>query len=235
VHAARSYQQGDYADCERILKHATKSNRLSFADRFLLSSCAATIEGRSPRLTADWQIKLMARFTRTYFAPTLEAVDERHFRVSGHYIVSLERHPSLAELLHYLLLKSNFSADAAEIQAHVWKQSLQAQGWQQKIRNTIMRLRDFFPYTIAPLIVHGDKVALFADAIGIQAARREGIKTEEEVLRLLKDSPMSSTQLSRRLNISTATAKRILKRLSDDAEIQAVKQGRNVFYTAEAN
>src|SRR5690606_24954894 len=130
---ACAYQEGAFADCERILKQAMKSNRLGFADRFLLSSCVATIEGRSPRLTADWQIQLMARFTRTYFAPTLEAIDERHFRVSEHYIVSLERHPSLAELLHYLLLKSNFSADASEIQAQVWKQSLQAQGWQQKI------------------------------------------------------------------------------------------------------
>jgi len=42
---------------------------------------------------------------------------------------------------------------------------------------------------------------------------------------------MSSTDLARRLNISSATTKRILKRLADEQAIQAVKQGRNVFYT----
>jgi hypothetical protein len=175
---------------------------------------------------------MMARYTRTYFAPTLEAVDERHFRVSDHYTVSLERHPSLAELLHYLLLKPNFSASTAEIQTHVWKQSLQTQGWQQKIRNTIMRLRDFFPYTIAPIIVHSDNISLFKDALTIHPPRPTGIGTEEEIVRLLADSPMSSIELARRLKISSATTKRILKRLTDDQTIHPIKQGRNVFYSA---
>lgn len=232
IHAARAYQLGDFAECERILRQALKSSRQSFADRFVLSGWVATIEGRSSRLTADWQAQMLARYTRTYFAPTLEAVDERHFRVSDHYMVSLERHPSLAELLHYLLLKSSFGADAAEIQTQVWKQSLATQGWQQKIRNTIMRLRDFFPYTIAPIIVHADSISLFKEAITIIPTRREGLNTDEEIVRLLRHNPMSSLELAKRLKISAATAKRVLKRLSDEHAVQATKQGRNVFYRA---
>lgn len=233
IHAARAYQQGDFPGTERILRLALKGTRQSFADKFVLSGWVATIEGRSSRLTADWQTNMVARFTRTYFAPTLEAIDERSFRVSGHYIVSLERHPSLAELLHYLLMKSNFSASTAEIQTHVWKQSLHSQGWQQKIRNTIMRLRDFFPYTIAPVIVHADNISLFKDALFIQPSRQIGLKPEDEILRLLADAPMSSGQLSERLKISVATTKRILKRLTDERGIHAVKEGRNVFYRVE--
>ncbi len=232
IHAARAYQLGDFAETDRILRQAMKSTRLSFADKFVLSGWVATIEGRSSRLTAEWQTHMMARYTRTYFAPTLEAIDERHFRVSDHYTVSLERHPSLAELLHYLLLKPNFSASTAEIQTHVWKQSLQTQGWQQKIRNTIMRLRDFFPYTIAPIIVHADQISLFKDALTIHPPRPTGIGTEEEIVRLLADSPMSSTELARRLKISSATTKRILKRLTDEHTIHPIKQGRNVYYSA---
>lgn len=232
IHAARAYQLGDFPECERLLRQALKSPRQSFADRFVLSGWVATVDGRSPRLTADWQAQMMARFTRTYFAPTLEAVDERHFRVSDHYIISLERHPALAELLHYLLLKSNFGADAAEIQTQVWKQSLATQGWQQKIRNTIMRLRDFFPYTIAPIIVHADSISLFKEAITIVPTRREGLNTDEEIVRLLRHSPMSSLELAKRLKISAATAKRVLKRLSDEHTVLATKQGRNVFYRA---
>lgn len=232
VHAACAYQAGEFEECERILRLALKGPRLSFPDKFVLNGWLATIEGRSSRLTADWQTHMMARATRTFFAPTLEAVDERHFRVSDHYVVSLERHPSLAELLHYLMLKSNFSASTAEIQTHVWKQSLQSQGWQQKIRNTIMRLRDFFPHTIAPIIVHADQIQLFREAIAIRPPRSEGLDTEQEILRLLHDAPMSSVQLSQRLKISTATTKRILKRLAEEREILAVKDGRHVFYKA---
>ncbi len=232
VHAGCAYQAGAFAECERVLRLAQKGPRLSFPDKFVLSGWLATIEGRSSRLTADWQTHMMARATRTFFAPTLEAIDERHFKVSDHYVVSLERHPSLAELLHYLMLKSNFSASTAEIQTHVWKQSLQSQGWQQKIRNTIMRLRDFFPHTIAPIIVHADQIQLFQEAIVIRPPRSEGLDTEQEILRLLHDAPMSSVQLSQRLKISTATTKRILKRLADVREITAVKDGRNVFYKA---
>ena len=39
-------------------------------------------------------------------------------------------------------------------------------GWQQKIRNSIMRIRTLFPYTIAPLIVHmKNEIRLFHEAI----------------------------------------------------------------------
>ena len=236
LHAGRAYQTGDFTECVRILRLVGRSSRLSFIDRFVLSGWIATIEGRSSRLTSDWQGQVLARATRIYFAPTLEAIDDRHFRVSGHYNVSLERHPSLAELLHYLMLKSNYSASTAEIQTEVWKQSLQTQGWQQKIRNTIMRLRDFFPQTMAPIIVHAEQISLFKEAISVQPRRREGLDTEQEVLRLLKDSPMSSDQLSKRLHISAATIKRILKRLSDEKVIEPMKSGRNVSYRpAEAS
>lgn len=232
--AARAYQSGAFEECERCLRQAQKSARQSFADRFVLAAWIATIEGRSSRLTADWQAHLIARWTRTYFAPLLEATDERTFRVSGHYVISLERHPSLAELLNYLLLKPSYAATTAEIQTSVWKQSLATQGWQQKIRNTIMRLRDFFPYTMAPIILHQDDVTLFSEAISVQPARCEGLATDAEILRLLAEARMSSDQLAKRLKISSATTKRILKRLVEEQTIRTIKQGRNVFYQAEA-
>lgn len=232
IHAARNYQLGNFSEVDKLLRQAQKAPRQSFADRFVLSAWIATIEGRSSRLTVDWQCQMLARYTRVFFAPTLESIDDRHFKVSGHYLVSLERHPSLADLLHYLLLKPNYSASTAEIQTSVWKQSLATQGWQQKIRNTIMRLRDFFPQTIAPIIVHQDDVSLFKDAIAIHPSRREGLDTNAEILRLLTEARMSSTQLSRRLKISTATTKRILKRLTEENAIRTVKEGRNVFYQA---
>ena len=233
IHAARAYQRGDFDESVRLLKVAGKNPRLSYVEKFCVECSLATIEGKSPRLVATWQHRLLARFTRTFFAPTFEAIDERNFRVSTHYVVSLERHPAIAELLQYLLSRTNFSATPSEIQTQVWKQSVNAQGWHQKIRNTIMRLRDFLPYSIAPLVLHSDNsISLFGSAVKIRGIRAAGVRAENEVLRLLHDAPMSSVQLSTRLQISAATTKRILKKLAEKDEIRSIKEGRNIVYCA---
>jgi tetratricopeptide (TPR) repeat protein len=234
IQAAVAYQTGDFAGVEKIFKRAAKGTRQSFHDKFLIQCCIATIEGRSPRLTADWQAKLMARFTRTYFAPTLARTGPKQFQVSEHFNVNLERYPALADLLNYLLLRNNFSASTSDIQTHVWQQSLNSQGWKQKIRNTIMRVRDFFPYTIAPIILHSDEISLFKEAIRIEPSRREGLDTEQEIIRLISDGPMSTNQLTNRLKLSPATVKRILKKLHESEQIRSVKEGRNVFYEPRA-
>ncbi len=235
IQAAIAYQTGDFENAVRILRQASKNTRISFADKFVVNGWLSTLDGKSSRLTAEWQSDLMARYTKTYFAPSIEAIDDRHFKVSEHYVVSLERHPSLAELLHFLMLKSSYSATSSDIQTQVWKQSLHSQGWQQKIRNTIMRLRDFFPYTIAPLIMHAENISLFKEAIKIQPIRKEGLETDEEIVRLLKDTPMSSADLAIRLNISPATTKRILKKMTEDHLVTANKLGRNILYTTQSS
>jgi tetratricopeptide (TPR) repeat protein len=231
IDAAKAYQCGDFAECCRVLKAALKASRQSFSDQLVLNAWIATIEGRSFRLLHSWQTQMVAFHTKTYFAPCLEVLDEKIFKVSKHYIVSLEKHPSLAVLLHYLMAKPNHAADTTEIQIKVWRQSLQSQGWQQKIRNTIMRIRDFFPYTIAPLIIHADKIFLNRDAISLVTPRLASLDSEGEVLRLLADCPMSSHQIAEHLAVSPATAKRILKKLTDTQHLFMTKEGRHVFYS----
>ena len=228
--AGQAYQQGAFHDCERILRQAAKISRVSFPDKFALNGWLATIEGRSFRLTNGWQTQVMARYTKIYFSPTLEAMDRNSYCVSGQYMVSLARYPALSTLLHHLLCKATFSAEAGEIQTQVWKQGIHLQGWQQKIRNTIMRLRDFFPQTMAPLIVHGDSIALFKEAIALSRPRQAGLNMADEINQLLRQQPMSSQQLSKYLKISPATAKRALRKLTEDQTICSQKQGRNVYY-----
>lgn len=235
VLSARAYQMGDFTECGRLLKLAEKVPRVSFSDRFVLLGWLATTQGRSFRMTGQSQIQLMARYTKTYFAPTLEALDRHTFQVSGHYTVSLDRHPALATLLHHLLSKSSFSATTDEIQTQVWKQSLALQGWQQKIRNTIMRLRDFFPQTMAPLILHDETISLFRDAITLSRPRQGGLGSAAEIRDLLQEEPMSSRELAKQLNISPATTKRILRKLAEDRIVSPIKKGRNIYYTSFPN
>lgn len=230
IDAAKAYQKGNFAECSRILKSGTKSSRQSFADRFVLDAWITTIEGRSFRFSDPWQAQLVAHLSRSYFAPSIEVIDERSFKVSDHYIVNLEKHPSLADLLRYLMLKPNHTADATEIQARVWQQSINAQGWQQKIRNTIMRLRDFFPFTMAPLILHSEKICLNKESVEISPPQFGNKDCQQDLLRLLSDCPMSSIQVAERLAVSPATAKRLLKKLTEQDAVSMTKHGRNVIY-----
>jgi tetratricopeptide (TPR) repeat protein len=230
IEAAIAYQTGQFEQSRKLLRQMQKLVRVTFADRFVSTAWQASLNGHAPRLQMIWQQNLLARYTRAFFAPYLERLDDRSFLVSGHYEVSLERHPSLADLLDYLLSKSNFSASSAEIQTKVWGQSLSSQGWQQKIRNSIMRLRDLFPYTVAPLLIHSDQISLFSAAISLRPGKKQGAVPASEIVRLLDDHPMSSTELAKRLELSPATTKRILKKLVSSHSIAAVKDGRSVYY-----
>ena len=124
----------------------------------------------------------------------------------------------------------------AEVQTNVWHESVSSQGWQQKIRNSIMRLRDLFPYTIAPILLQGDNhIRFFSGAIKLHAALQEDLPMDILAMRALSDGPLSSQQLSEKLSISLATSKRILRKLSDDHEVSIEKLGRNVVYKTTAS
>ncbi len=235
VSAARSYHKGEFSSCERSLRAASKQTQISFADKLIVSSWIATIEGRSSRLTNLWQTNLIARATRIFFAPSLTALDQNNFLIGNHYRVSLDRHPQLAVLLHFLLCQPDYTTTSQKLQTEVWNQSVNAQGWKQKIRNTIMRLRGFFPYTMAPILIHQDEIQLFSKAIEFKRRTLKGASREEEVIDLLAGSPMTSSQISKKLQISTATTKRTLKKMADQDLLSAVRHGRNIYYTVNTS
>lgn len=233
IYAAMAYQEGDFERCVKILTAVEKMSTVSFPDMFAVQCCLATINGHSPRLTHDWQVDLVARFVKNYFAPTLSIPEPKVFVVSNHYTVNLEKHPALAELLSYLIDRPTKGASPANVQVDVWKQSVNAQGWQQKIRNAIMRVRDLFPYTMAPVLLHDDSgIRFFANAITLRQESTDQYTDDVIAKRILAESPMSSQQLGDRMGVSLATAKRILRKLSDEHEVTAEKHGRNVVYSA---
>ncbi|MBP6218697.1 MAG: hypothetical protein KA436_08935 [Oligoflexales bacterium] len=228
--ASTAYHRGDFKECERQLKSCLRNSRKNSNDHLAVACWVATLEGRSFRLTQTWQEQLIARQTKVYFSPSIQVLDQSNFLISDHYHVNLEKYPAISELLIFLLKQPYFNATTSEIQARVWKESLQAKGWEQKIRNTIMRMRDFFPYTLAPLILHNEQIKIFSEAIRIELPKSQGIDRKKEIHRLLKAQPMSSTQLSQRLGLSPATMKREIKILLDGQKIEGIKEGRNILY-----
>jgi tetratricopeptide (TPR) repeat protein/predicted DNA-binding protein (UPF0251 family) len=235
VLAGQAYQAGDFAECCRQLREAASIGAVGAAEKLGIQASLATIDGHSPKLTSPTHLAIVARFVRTYFAPSISQIDSKNYLVSKHYHVSLERHPALAELLHYLLAKGDFSAQGSDIQTQVWHQSLQAVGWQQKIRNSIMRLRELFPYTVGPLLLHGHDIRLFHEAIAVQRFREGELAIDAEILRLVVETPLSSQQVSERLGISVSTIKRTLKRLTEANQVSVLRSGRNIVYFARRN
>lgn len=231
--ASLAYHKGEFKECARQLKIALKNTRLSFTDTFAVSCWNSTVEGRSFRLIHPWQVKLIARQTKLYFSPEIQILDQHNFIISKHYQVSLEKHPSLSELLQYLTQQPFFRSKISNIQTEVWKESLKNKGWKQKIRNAIMRIRDFFPYTLAPLILHNEEVILYTEAIYIHTTRHQAVNRQNEILRLLVDHRMTSQQLSARLQLSPATIKRELKFMLDSQQVGSDRIGRNIFYFIE--
>ena len=230
IMAAYAYRSGDFKECSRILKSTSKYSKIGFADNFAIKCWIATIEGKSYRLIHPWQSEMIARYTRIYFAPNLKVVGSKRYCISNLYEVDLNRFPALADLFDYLLSQLNFSSDAKSVQEYVWKQSTQSQGWQQKIRNSIMRLRTLFPYTIAPLILHRANIHLFNEAIKIYPVRKGGTERENEIFHLLSGNQLTTSQISDRFAISKATTKRILQNLIAQNKIETFREGRRIYY-----
>lgn len=230
LRASLAYKQGDFEKCKYNIKTAMNCNKAYYADKFVAECWYNTIHGNSLRVMSEKEYVLLFKKTKIYFNPTFEYIGNDAFKVSDKYIINLNTHSILSQLLQYLLKRARFSASAEDIQLHVWQQSLDQQGWQQKIRNSIMRIRDLFPQTIAPLIIHHEQIKLFKEAINIKPIIETIEDPYQEILRLLREQPMSSVSLSSRLNISYSTTKRILKDLVDTQKIYPLKQGRNVIY-----
>ena len=230
IMAAYAYRSGDFKECYWILKSTSKYSKIGFADNFAIKCWIATIEGKSYRLIHQWQSEMIARYTRIYFAPSLRVVDKNKYCISNYYEVDLNRFPALADLFDFLLKQLNFSSDLKNVQEYVWKQSTHTQGWQQKIRNSIMRLRTLFPYTIAPLILHRSNIHLFNEAIKLYPVKKGGTERENEIYHLLSGSQLTTSQISERFAISKATTKRVLQNLIAQNKIRTLRDGRHIFY-----
>ena len=233
IYSAIAYQSGDFDKAVKLLHAVEKMSAVSFADRFATQACLSTVRGESPRFQARWQEQIVSRFARGYFAPTIKFEKDNVFVISDHYSVNLEKHPAMADLLTYLSERLPHGASLADIQTAVWKESVNTQGWQQKIRNTVMRVRDLFPYTIAPIVVHSDTLKFFGEAIRIVRDHDDALPVEARVRHILGGGSLSSQQIAEKIDVSLATAKRLLKKMSDDELISVEKLGRNVVYTVK--
>ena len=228
--ASRAYASGDFLETVKYISKAERISQQPSEIREVLSAWRQTICGNSPRLGRTWKSKLVASVSRLYFKPTLEVLGDSEYIISHYYTISLADTPILDRLLQHLLHSKTYSSKPESIQQLVWKQSTNHQGWQQKIRNAINRLRSIFTHTIAPLILYEDNtVRIFQEAIDIKVT--SGDTHDCRILQQLEDGPQSTVQLSRNVGFSKSKTKRILKRLITSNQVKPQRVGRSILYT----
>lgn len=231
IMAVEAYNKGDITNTSYQLQLAQKNPRASFADSFVTSAWLATLNGKSPKLSEEWQLGLVKRFTRCYFAPTAKLlIEEKLLTISDVYTVDFKKQDLLFDVLVYLYRRGNSAASMSELQVDVWKESINAHGWQQKIRNAIQRIRGMVPYTVAPMVLNDFEVRLFNDAIDIGRDENQTID-DRFILQLLTNNPMSALQLSEKLSISLAATKRQIQKLKNENQLLVAKSGRQIFYS----
>lgn len=230
--AAQAYRDGEFHLIKTYLSSAKKDSTLPFHKAVIIDIWNATMEGHSPKIQNKWHLKFLISATKLYFSPSIQSMGNSHYIVSKHYTVSLESYPVLNKLFQYLLKKRDLSASPEELQQNVWNQSIQQTGWDQKIRNAIVRLRSLFPHTLAPIVIYSDhKIRLFHEAIDFHLKNSMTSRdSENKILTLLKKGPQSSLQIANNIDVSQSTTKRILKKLVLSQKVQTKKVGRKVFY-----
>lgn len=236
IQTSISYKKGQFSNVRKLLQNLRLKGMLGVPNETAISCWLTTINGHSPKLNSFWQIQFIASNTKIYFSPIVETIGEHFYKVSQNYTIDLKRHEILSKILHYLINQPGQSCDTSQLQSSVWNQSLTSKGWQQKIRNAIMRIRDHFPYTMAPIILHSDnRVSLFSNAIEFQTIPVSQSIDSYILTALSQGDEYSSSELARITGRSIATIKRSLAVLKKQQRVQPAKSGRNTIYRQTNN
>ncbi len=231
VKAAEAYQRGSFDKAVLLLQSTKHIVCMSKPTKFIINYWLATACGHSLRFSDPLLGQLAAQATRIFFAPTIAMIQEGRFIVSDHYTVNLEHHPIIAKMLAQLLTSPQYTASSAQLQATVWHESLSNLGWEQKVRNTVMRVRHLFPFTMAPLIIHSDhNIKLNHGTIVLAPPAIKKVTIDQEILYLLHSKPRSSRAIAGELRRSKATIKRALAKLAAANRIRGIRNGRQMTY-----
>jgi hypothetical protein len=231
LHAAHLYRQGEFPDCVQTLRRARRLSQDRLRRR-IISLWLAHARGRMPRHVPPELVTVSLRLLRYFFAPSLKSLGHSLYMINDVYKVDLGLYPVLNRLLQQILRHPQKALFTQDVQDLVWRQAASLEGWKQKLRNAVSRLRYQFRFMMAPLVVqsHG-MLRLNLDALSfepvpanLQAERRQ------EILRALQQGPRSMEGLKDATRIPVSTLRRYLRELSDQGLIAAdPKQNRTYF------
>jgi DNA-binding CsgD family transcriptional regulator len=232
MEAADYYRSGCFASCiQQLIEARRRANCPEL--KTIIDLWLATAEGRVSHMLEPHAWARSQGLARLLFAPQLINLGEGRYRVSGHYEVDLRSHPVLNRLLKALLHEHEGGLPTAELQRQVWRQSTSLEGWNQKIRNTLGRLRLSFRFTLVPIVLlDGGLIQLNHEVLAIATPplpRKN--EREKELLRLMERGPISSRLIASRTKIPLSTVKRLLSDLLKAGKICATRQHQTFLYS----
>ena len=239
LQAAVAYRKLRFNDCVRLLSQAEKHSSCSHSDRNIIQSWLATALGQPIKSRNQTLRKLLQRQTNIYFGNSLEKISQNSYRINQIYTISLAKQPILIKLLDHLM--KHGKANLSEIQAAVWQQSERQVGWEQKIRNTLGRLRRAFPLTMLPIVRCQNQIVTLEETFySLSRQQSESLSSSasisEQLINLLQTNDfLRSIEIAERLSISSATTKRILNQLKQERIIYESKRGRFRYYRYNAH
>jgi tetratricopeptide (TPR) repeat protein len=230
IQAAIKYRNGELSECLRHLKAAQKTSSLTSINKILLSAWINTLEGKSTKVSSKHQLSIITRFTNIFFNPSIKATGAHTYEISGKYTIDLSKQPKVNDLVKFILNRNAVSFTSENLQRDVWGQSTRLTGWQQKVRNTIQRLRQIFSPCIVPIIIVQDDIRFYSECISVVTPEIKTASKETILKELLKTKSCSSAEIADHIGTSTATAKRTIKSLVESNQIKAIKNGRSITY-----
>jgi DNA-binding transcriptional ArsR family regulator len=236
LHAAHFYRQGEFHDCLQTLRRARRLSQDRLRRR-IISLWLAHARGRMPRQVPPELVAVSLRLLRYFFAPNLKSLGHSLYVINDVYKVDLSLYPVLNRLLQQILRHPQKALLTQDVQDLVWRQTAYLEGWKQKLRNAVSRLRYQFRFMMAPLVMqsHG-MLRLNLDALSfepmpanLQAERRQ------EILRALQHGPRSMEGIREATRIPASTLRRYLRDLTKEGVIAAdAKQNRTFFTSVSA-
>jgi len=222
LQAAYLYRQGNFHDC---LNHLRRARRLSqdHLRRNIISLWLAHARGRTPRNLDAELNRVSLQLLNYFFSPSLKSLGNSHYLVSEIYEVDLTLYPVLNRLLQQILRHPHKALPTHSVQDLVWRQTSSMEGWKQKLRNTVARLRSQFRFMLAPLVIQArGSIHLNLDALSFDLARAS-IQNDriQEIMRALQQGPRSIDQLCQVTGIPSSTLRRYVKELKTQGMVIA--------------
>lgn len=251
--AALNYRSGNIHECRKILQQVDASGSLSPTLRPAVETWLRSFAGKTTNLSSPLKRKLVARATQIFFQPTLMEVSRGKYQINQSFFVDLSDQPLLEKLFSFLLLRANSKITNEHLLKDIWQERTNQLGWEQKIRNSISRLRKLFAALPAPIVYFDGSIQVNTEMISIQGLQTternmkqteytaDGIDTpknravsikERRISDLLQKGKYSSLELSEKTRIPLTSLRRDLNAMIEKGMIAKEKSGRKIKYYA---
>jgi hypothetical protein len=234
--AAHLYRQGEFHECLQTLRRARRLSQDRLRRR-IISLWLAHARGRVPRHVDPELTALSLRLLRYFFAPNLKSLGSGLYLINDVYRVDLSLYPVLNRLLQQILRHPHKALPTQDVQDLVWHQAASLEGWKQKLRNAVSRLRFQFRFMLAPLVIQSrGMLRLNLDALSFEPTPAN-LQNErrQDILRALQHGPRSMEGLKEATHIPESTLRRYLRELTERGLIRSdARNNRTLFMSVSA-